>query len=241
MKLPNSNLVNSWNSSYDRKENNVLEPYEELVKFLARYVYDRDPSNGVLSLKKYFSGKSVSDLRFIDIGCGIGGQSQYIARHGFFVHGCDVSHVAISRAKARIAALGLQANASFSVVDPDNLHISDAFDIGVACASLDSMPYDCALEWMVKVGDKLTDKGLFFATLIGPSPVGPPVQEQIVCDELHESGTVQSFFDEAKIQHLFAAADLAVIRLDLLETTNVIPADARQRAKGRFSVVAVKN
>lgn len=241
MGLSIANLVDSWNSSYDRKENNLHEPYEELVKFLARYVYDRDPANGALSLKKDFSGKSVSDLRFIDIGCGIGGQSQYLARHGFLVHGYDVSHVAILQAKERIATLGLQANASFSVVDPDDLRLADNFDIGIACASLDSMPYVSALEWMVEVGNSLSHNGLFFATLIGPSHAGSRAHEKIIRDEVHEMGTIQSFFDEDKVKHLFDSTGFTILRLDLLETTNLIPVNAGQRSTGRFSVVAVKN
>ena len=54
MSSQSSCFVEFWDSSYARSENNVLEPYEELVKFLARYVYDRDPSDGSLSLKITF-------------------------------------------------------------------------------------------------------------------------------------------------------------------------------------------
>ena len=92
-------LVARWNESYSRFENNVLEPYEELVKFLARFVFARKPDTGVISLKGQFSGLMPSDIEFIDIGCGIGAQSEYLARLGFKVRGFDVCDVAIKRAR----------------------------------------------------------------------------------------------------------------------------------------------
>jgi 2-polyprenyl-3-methyl-5-hydroxy-6-metoxy-1,4-benzoquinol methylase len=41
----------------------------------------------------------VSEIRVIDIGCGIGAQCQYLAQMGFSVKGFDISRVAIGRAK----------------------------------------------------------------------------------------------------------------------------------------------
>ena len=218
-----------------------LSHMKSLSNFSPRYVYDRDPSDGSLSLKNNFSSKSISDIRFIDIGCGIRTQSQFLAQQGFTVHGYDVSDVAISRAQNRISYLGLQESANFSVINPQNFSISQPFDIGVACASLDSMPFACALEWMQMSREFCTNGGFFFATLIGPSVTGAAVKEEVVSDDLHESGTVQSYFDPDKIKTLFDNGGFSIIRLDYLQVNTLIPNTMSQRSSGRYSVVAVKS
>lgn len=240
MPMPANNLVECWDSSYARNENNVLEPYEELVKFMSRFVFDRESDTGTIELKGQFKGKVISDLRVVDIGCGIGAQSQYLAQMGFTVNGFDISHVAISRAKKRLNILGLDASASFEVVSPDRALIEEYFDIGIACASLDSMPYSCAVDWLKSAGEKCNADGLFFATLIGPSAIGRPVKEEVVANNSYEAGTVQSYFDRTKIEDLFECGGFEIQRMDFVSTETLFPSSLKMRSSGRFSVVAKK-
>jgi len=104
--MTSQELRGKWNESYSRRENNLFEPNEELVKFLARFVISRDPDSGSICLKNPGVGNSVSKLTVLDIGCGIGAQSEYLARLGFSVIGCDLSDIAIKSAIARTHSRG---------------------------------------------------------------------------------------------------------------------------------------
>lgn len=236
--LVSAKLVDCWDESYSRYENNVLEPYEELVKFLARFVFDRDPGTGAISLKGRFADKIPPNLQFIDIGCGVGAQSEHLAKLGFEVQAFDVSDVAIGRAIERCAKAGLQSNTSFSAINPTEFEIMEPFDIAIACASLDSMPFDSAVDWIRKASLKIQDNGLLFATLIGPSAKDSEAKEEVITNELHEKGTIQSYFNEAKILSLFESGGFSIERMDLIETTRILPEDKELRSSKRYSIVA---
>jgi SAM-dependent methyltransferase len=55
--------------------------------------------------------------RALDVGCGEGGDALWLAEQGWHVVGVDVSQVAVDRAAARAAELGLDARATFEVRD----------------------------------------------------------------------------------------------------------------------------
>lgn len=55
--------------------------------------------------------------RAIDVGCGEGGDALWLAGQGWTVLGVDVSQVAIDRAAARAAELGLSGTTTFEVRD----------------------------------------------------------------------------------------------------------------------------
>jgi len=55
--------------------------------------------------------------RAIDVGCGEGGDALWLAGRGWTVLGVDVSQVAVDRAAARAAEVGLAAAAAFEVRD----------------------------------------------------------------------------------------------------------------------------
>lgn len=71
--------------------------------------------------------------RIIDIGCGAGSNSLYLARSGFHVTGVDISDAAIAAARERAAKAGLKID--FQVADVLDLpfkddHFGGAVDIG---------------------------------------------------------------------------------------------------------------
>ena len=59
--------VNKWEASYERLENYIFFPKEEVVKFLNRYVKKK---SGVDSYKNIL--QSSTKLKALDLGCGIG-------------------------------------------------------------------------------------------------------------------------------------------------------------------------
>jgi 2-polyprenyl-3-methyl-5-hydroxy-6-metoxy-1,4-benzoquinol methylase len=181
-----------------------------------------------------------SDIEFIDIGCGVGAQSEHLARLGFKVRGFDVSDVAIKRARERCSRAKLQDNASFFTVNPGDFQIKSSFDMAIACASLDSMPFDSAADWIQKAGSVIKENGFLFSTLIGPSSTNSALSEEVISNELHEKGTVQSYFTESKILKLLECGGFHPQRIDLIETTSIFPANKEARSAKRYSVVAYK-
>jgi len=123
----------------------------------------------------------------------------------------------------------------FQVIDPDNIP-SITSDIAIACASLDSMPYSCAVDWLKMLRQQMPpNTGILFATLIAARSDGF-IGEEFV-SESHENGTIQHYFDNALIEELLCSTGFQLMRLDLIEHTNLFPGIAH-RSPGRYSVVA---
>nr|AFJ49047.1 gamma-tocopherol methyltransferase [Carthamus tinctorius] len=87
----------------------------------------------------------------VDVGCGIGGSSRYLARkYGAECHGITLSPVQAERAQALAAAQGLADKASFQVADALNQPFPDGkFD----------------LVWSMESGEHMPDKLKFVSEL----------------------------------------------------------------------------
>uniref|UniRef100_A0A5B7B5L8 Methyltransferase type 11 domain-containing protein n=1 Tax=Davidia involucrata TaxID=16924 RepID=A0A5B7B5L8_DAVIN len=87
----------------------------------------------------------------VDVGCGIGGSSRYLARkYGAQCQGITLSPVQAQRAQALAAAQGLADKVSFQVADALNQPFSDAqFD----------------LVWSMESGEHMPDKAMFVGEL----------------------------------------------------------------------------
>lgn len=100
-------------------------PHEKVVQFLFRRFPDRARRNG---------------LRVLDLGCGSGVHTVFLAREGFEAHGSDISPVGVRNTDARLTEAGCNATVSVGSVEaiayPDN-HFDALFSIGVLeCAGL---------------------------------------------------------------------------------------------------------
>jgi SAM-dependent methyltransferase len=78
---------------------------------------------------------TITPCRALDIGCGTGNYSLYLAAQGFTITGLDVSESAIQAARAKAAQKG--ADITFAVADMrgDVSHVAGGFEF--------------ALEWMI--------------------------------------------------------------------------------------------
>jgi len=86
--------------------------------------------------------------RVLDLGCGSGRDSRYLADHGFDVYGVDISEVAIEKAK-RIAN---SHDISFSVGTAENLPFQDGhFDAVYAGWVLQSVPLHAGASEVTRV------------------------------------------------------------------------------------------
>ena len=84
----NLNFRKNWDRSYNRLENYLFYPNEELIKFVNKYVDRRK----TLKVKK-------KNLTFLDIGCGAGRNLKFLLENGFKVIGVDLSKIAINQSK----------------------------------------------------------------------------------------------------------------------------------------------
>jgi SAM-dependent methyltransferase len=70
----------------------------------------------------------------LDLGCGEGGDSVWLARQGWAVTGVDVSATAVSRARARAAAHGVPEHAvNWVVQDLAHWEPAESYDLVSAC------------------------------------------------------------------------------------------------------------
>ncbi len=69
----------------------------------------------------------VPGTRALDIACGEGRNSLFLARHGFTVTGVDIAETALERARNRVGAAGLSAE--FQTVDLDTWQPAANYDL----------------------------------------------------------------------------------------------------------------
>ncbi len=138
-------------------------------------------------LQSVLTQRKIRPCRALEIGCGTGTNSVWLAQQGFDVTGVDVAPLAVERAKQRGADAGVSAR--FAVADV--LHLPDLsgpfsffFDRGCYHAVRRSAPQDYAPA----VARQLTTgaRGLILAgNAREPNTPGPPVvTEQELRDEL---------------------------------------------------------
>ena len=107
-------MVKSWDSAWEKVFQTTQEwgeyPPEELIRFIARNYY------------KVFDRKKI---KILDLGCGTGAATWYIARKGFSACGIDSSKTAIEIAKQRFQKEKLEGE--FKVGDIIKLDYPNAF------------------------------------------------------------------------------------------------------------------
>lgn len=98
-----------WETIYRTQEWGKYPP-EELIRFIAR---------------NYYTVPQRAAVKILDLGCGTGAATWYLAREGFSAYGIDASSTAIKRAMARFTNEKLEGN--FQVGDFNHLSFKDNF------------------------------------------------------------------------------------------------------------------
>lgn len=205
----------SWNASYRNGDNFVFYPHEEVIRFVSRHFRKQ------IGAEKFLDRAPFSPApRSLDLGCGIGRHVDYLHDVGFDSHGIDLSKVAVELARERAAANGM-AEPSRHILcgSAESLPWRDGFfRCVVSHGVLDSVPFSIAKKIAREIGRVSAADGLVYVDLISsddherdPSFTG---EEEL--DREHERGTIQSYFDPAKIQELFDGSGLFVHELTLV-------------------------
>lgn len=138
-------------------------------------------------LQRVITGNTIPPCRALEIGCGTGTNSVWLAEQGFEVIGVDVAPLAVEQAKKRASAAG--ANVRFMVADVFNLLDLDGpfaffFDRGCYHAVRREAP----TLYAPAVAKQLTPRGrglILAGNAREPHEPGPPVvTEKQIRDEL---------------------------------------------------------
>jgi 2-polyprenyl-3-methyl-5-hydroxy-6-metoxy-1,4-benzoquinol methylase len=83
-------------------------------------------------------------MRFVELGCGSGWMTRFVARHGLDAHGYDISPQMIEIARERAREEGVDA--TFEVADFESLDLARGFD---ACLTYDALHHSARPELVV--------------------------------------------------------------------------------------------
>ncbi|MFT9494666.1 class I SAM-dependent methyltransferase [Anaerosolibacter sp.] len=186
-------------------------PSEEIIRFVARNYYKRNRN----------------EVSILDVGCGTGAVSWFLAREGFSVFGFDGSETAIKKAKERMQLEAVEAD--LIVCDAANLPYADnamdaAIDSAVIYANcisgIKAILKECYR--VLKEGGKLFSTGLFQVGMTGYG-TGEKLEEntyrEITEGSLTHRGTVH-FFERQEISDLWKEAGFKNIKIDALYRTD---------------------
>jgi ubiquinone/menaquinone biosynthesis C-methylase UbiE len=226
-----------WEESYKRKENFIFYPHEECIKFLNRFVRKKISADG----KFIDIMNSQNELTALDFGCGIGRISVLLNEFDIKSYGIDVSEIAIQEAKILSEQLGYGKDTNFQSYDGHNIPFENGFfDFTISDCVIDSVSFELAKK-LVKEIDRVTKK-YFYLSVISSSSKAlftsiESVADEIVVEETHEKGTVQSFYDIEKINKLIEGTNFKIKWGQLSTYQDIINS---QYTHGRYNIVLEK-
>ncbi|MDR1340709.1 MAG: class I SAM-dependent methyltransferase [Prevotellaceae bacterium] len=197
------NRKQQWDASYSNKDNFVWYPNEEVIRFVSAYLKKKT------GIKEYKVIKEANSC--LDAGCGIGRHVFFLDDYGFEPYGIDLSTNAIEMAKDICLSQGKKHLINrFTAGSATSLPYSDSrFDFAVSCSVLDSMDFELACKSVREIARVLKPEGLFCFDVIARDArySGDNVHilnggGQIAVNEQFEYDTIQSYFDENKINRL---------------------------------------
>ncbi len=194
-KISRSELIKNWDISYKKKQNFLLYPSEQLVRFFNRYISKRK------SIKK-----SVKKIEALDYGCGAGRHLLYLEENGVKTIGYDISKIAINLAKKLLKYKKIK---NIQVTDnlKSKLFENKKFDLIVSYGVLDSMTISDVKMSLDFIYEKLKKNGLFFVEILGHKTlrrkrVKLSKYEDLIKDN-HEKNTIQLYHDKNLIKNLY--------------------------------------
>lgn len=107
----------------------------------------------------------VPGKRALDIACGEGRNSLFLAQHGFSVSGVDIAKTALKRARHRIRAAGLRAE--FQAVDLDQWLPDSDYDLIITINFLQRELFPALVSHLVPGGLLMVDTIMAGDTLVG--------------------------------------------------------------------------
>ncbi|HID87167.1 MAG TPA: class I SAM-dependent methyltransferase [Anaerolineae bacterium] len=177
----------------------------------------KDPHPKVVALAAELKRREAS--RVLDLGCGAGRHTVFLAREGFAVCGSDVAERGLAHTRAWLAREGLRAaliRADMTALPhPDRL-----FDAVISTYVIYHNPLALIQRSVDEIQRVLRPSGLAFLTLISTRASkygqGEEIEPHTFIPTAHaEEGVVHHYFDEARARALLA--DFRILELALEE------------------------
>ena len=199
-----------WDASYTRGDNCCFFAYEEVVKFLNRFVRKRI---GIETFREILPSPADRRLRALDFGCGIGRTAILFEQFGIEGHGVEISGESLRMAAKLADAMG------FSSLKPRLRQIDGTgplpypngyFDLATARGVLDSMSFEVARQ-SVRELQRVVRRLLYVDLICGDnSEHHREFAGELRVETGIELGTIQSYFNYAKIQELFRGTEFTI-------------------------------
>jgi 2-polyprenyl-3-methyl-5-hydroxy-6-metoxy-1,4-benzoquinol methylase len=141
-------------------------------------------------------------MRFVELGCGSGWLTRFVARHGLEAHGYDISPQMIEIAREQASAEGVDAQ--FEVADYEQLDLERAFD---ACLTYDALHHSPRPDLVVVSAHRALKRG---ALLLVSEPNWK--QRFQGRDASHEYGTTELGYSPRALKRLLRDAGFTEIR-----------------------------
>lgn len=194
------NLSEDWDRSYERQENHVFWPSDSVVRFVSSRLRKRV---GLDSVRDVLPGAKGGKM--LDLGCGIGRNLNFGHLMGLEMYGIELSSVAVATARRwmKEAYPGSVAE-HVQVGDVRRLPWQDGFfDHALSDSVLDSMAFPIARQGVAEVARTVKPGGYFYFNVVAESDAaGTFFAGERSVTTTHEQGTIQSYFDVAKIDAL---------------------------------------
>lgn len=231
--LPGSR-VREWDASYQRGDNFLFHPHEEIIRFVSRNIRKRVGFHEFVDVD---AGSRTSKL--LDLGCGIGRHVIFAHQMGLDAYGVDLSPRAVAEAVGWASREGVpDAENRIVCSDLRKLPWADStFDYVISHGVLDSMYFAVARDAIAETARVLRSGGLIYCDLISgdDSAHSREFAGEEVVSTRHEEGTVQSYFNFGKIREL--AGDLFdIVQAALIQRHDVLAG----RKASRYHVVLRK-
>jgi len=175
----------------------------------------------------------------LDVGCGPGWMSEYLARCGYWVTGVDISEDMVEIARSRVAAIpgqvgeGVEPVAEFHAMPVREMPWTERFEAAILYDTMHH--FDNELETLRVIHRTLVPGGTIYIRE-GARPAPGSESEQALIEEMRKHETLESPFDPRYLLDVVREAGFDDARrlLELDELVDV--SDARQpfRALTRF-------
>jgi SAM-dependent methyltransferase len=211
-----------WNAAYERGDNQMLYPKEEVVKFLNRYIRKRTGPTTFRDILPPAPGRQ--ELRGLDCGCGIGRHVLLLEEFGVRAWGVEISPASL-RMAAGLCDYAGRPDVKERLVQVDGLTLpfdDGFFDVGVSSGVLDSMHHEVA-QRVVRELDRVVARVLYVDLISGDNDRFHRefADEEIVTAAVEE-GTVQNYYNWTKLQQLFAPTRFRIRACRLITEQSVI-------------------
>lgn len=174
-------------------------PSEDVIRFVARNFYKILPRH---------------QIKILDLGCGGGAQTWYMAREGFDVYAIDGSASAIEQTKSLLKTDNLTAHLQIGDVATLNYE-NNFFDAVIDCNTIQHNSWQDILNIHAEIKRVLKKNGCFFSMSLTSDTTGWKVAEKI--DQNTYKGFQNSFITSGVIAHLFTSDEIDFLMKDYTE------------------------